>query len=96
MLENNNTKEFNKYEVQSLVKELREYAKRYESSLRLAGETEEEIKNKVDKWVDDTYDFYIKSGENIEDVIRNFAFLNETGAEIQTENVVPDIIKKVK
>lgn len=79
-----------------LMSELREYSKRYESSLRIAGENEEDIKIKVDKWVNDTYEFYINSEINIDDIIKRFAFLNQTGAEIQTENVDPDVIKKVK
>lgn len=79
-----------------LMSELREYSKRYESSLRIAGENEEDIKIKVDKWVNDTYEFYINSEINIDDIIKRFAFLNQTGAEIQTENIEPDVIKKVK
>lgn len=81
---------------ESLMSELREYSKRYESSLRIAGESDENIKIKVDKWVNDTYEFYINSEINIDDIIKRFAFLNQTGAEIQTENVDPDVIKKVK
>ena len=81
---------------ESLMSELREYSKRYESSLRIAGESDENIKIKVDKWVNDTYEFYINSEINIDDIIKRFAFLNQTGAEIQTENVGPDVIKKVK
>ena len=79
-----------------LMSELREYSKRYESSLRIAGENEEDIKIKVDKWVNATYEVYINSEINIDDIIKRFAFLNQTGAEIQTENVDPDVIKKVK
>ena len=79
-----------------LMSELREYSKRYEKSLREAGDSEENIKVKVDKWVNETYEFYVNSGIDINDMIKRFAFLNETGAEIQTENVDPDVIKKVK
>ena len=81
---------------ESLMSELREYSKRYESSLRIAGESDENIKVKVDKWINDTYEFYINSEINIDDIIKRFSFLNQTGAEIQTENIEPDVIKKVK
>lgn len=81
---------------EKLMSELREYSKRYEKSLREAGDSEENIKVKVDKWVNDTYEFYVNSGIDINDMTKRFAFLNETGAEIQTENVDPDVIKKVK
>ena len=76
--------------------ELKVYAARYEKELRYKGLSEEQIKISVDKWVDDSYSFYKKSGKDIDSVATAFAFLNSTGAEPQTEFVDDQISSTVK
>lgn len=70
-----------------LKNEIRVYSRRYETELQRAGLSKEKISGDVNKWVDETCEFYIKSGYNLPKVIECFAFLNMTAAEFQTETV---------
>lgn len=76
--------------------ELKVYSARYEKELRNKGISEEQIKISVDKWVENSYSFYKKSGMDIDSVTASFAFLNSAEEEPQTEFVDDQISSTVK
>jgi len=79
---------------QRLKSEIRAYSKRYESELRRTGVSEKEIREKLNLWVEDTYNSYKKQGADLSKLVAHFVFLNQTTAKTQNEKAGKQLVYK--